>query len=898
MPVIKRQEKGVKLKKVRLDKSYEPKRTEQKWYEFWLEKGYFHADEDSSKPPYSIVIPPPNITGSLHMGHALNSTLQDILIRWKRMDGYNVLWVYGTDHAGIATQNVIEQQLEKEATDRQKYGRERFLQRAWQWKEEKGDAIMGQLMRLGASCDWERQRFTMDEGLSRAVRQVFVSLYKQGLIYRGDYIINWCVRCMTALSDLEVEYEDFPGHLYYIAYPEADGQGKIEIATTRPETMLGDVAVAVNPRDQRYANMRGKKVMLPILGRVLPIIVDGYVDMEFGTGALKITPAHDPDDFEIGLRHNLPHIKVIDENGHMGPEAGPYAELERYECRQKLLKDLKRLGYLTKTTGYLHQVGRCYRCKTVVEPLLSKQWFVRTKGLAKDAIAAVKDKKINIIPEWWESTYFDWMWNIRDWCISRQIWWGHQIPVWTCRSCSNLVVEMEEPRTCPQCGQKELEREQDVLDTWFSSALWPFSTLGWPEKTKELELFYPTSVLVTAFDILFFWVARMIMFGLKFVKDVPFREVYIHALVRDIEGQKMSKSKGNVIDPLLVADKFGADAFRFALAALTAQGRDIKVSEERIEGYRHFANKLWNAVRFLLMNLEDYSRPQVEPDASELDLAQRWILSRANKVVLQVRDALSNYKFNEAACLLYQFFWHEYCDWFVEISKLKLGSNGRGKSLAQWTLVSVLEKSLRLLHPFMPFITEELWQGLPHEGESITIAPYPRAESKWIDDKAEAEMEPIMAVVSSIRNVRSEVGLPPGKALDEVVLNVKTEEERKNFENYSSYIELLCKAKKVRIGIDSPKPEGSAAAVGKGVEIFVPLKGVIDPSSERQRLLKEIAKMESDLGLLRRKLSNEDYLAKAPREVVEKDRGKLEALREKEELLRKNLRTIEAIDRP
>ncbi|MDP2970700.1 MAG: valine--tRNA ligase, partial [Deltaproteobacteria bacterium] len=664
-----------------LDKSYDPHQVEEKWYRFWMEQQYFRADESSNSQAYSIVIPPPNVTGVLHIGHALNNTLQDILIRFKRMEGCSVLWMPGTDHAGIATQNVVERQLMEEGLDRHALGRDKFIERVWKWKEQSGGTIINQLKKLGASCDWSRERFTMDEGLSEAVREVFVRLYQEGLIYRGHYIINWCPRCQTALSDLEVEHHEISGKLYHLRYPFREGNRFVVVATTRPETVLGDTAVAVHPEDERYQGDIGRKVILPVLGREIPIIGDPYVDMEFGTGCLKITPAHDFNDFEIGLKHGLEQVKVIDEEGRMNEHAGPYQGLDRFVCRERIVEDFKQEGVLIKTEDYHHKVGHCYRCKTIVEPNLSLQWFVRTKPLAQPAIEAVRTGRTRIVPELWEKTYYEWMENIKDWCISRQIWWGHRIPAWYCEACGEVIVAKEEPRSCSKCGSNQLKQETDVLDTWFSSALWPFSTMGWPEETAELKVFYPTSVLVTGFDILFFWVARMTMMGLKFMGDVPFRDVYIHGLVRDEKGEKYSKTRGNVVDPLDLIDRFGADALRFTLAALTMPGSDLKLSESRTEGYRHFANKIWNASRFALMNLEALSPDAMAQTHSpeEFSLPDRWIRGRLNETIRSVRKALDEYKFNEACHILYQFIWHEFCDWYLEMTKLYLYREGDQK---------------------------------------------------------------------------------------------------------------------------------------------------------------------------------------------------------------------------
>lgn len=884
-----------------LSKSYDPKGVENKWYQFWLEKGYFHADENSLKPPFCIVIPPPNITGSLHLGHALNITLQDILIRYKRMDSYNALWLPGTDHAGIATQNVVERQLVAEGTDRHSIGRDAFIKRVWQWREEYGGIIINQLKRMGASCDWQRERFTMDEGLSKAVREVFVRLYEEGLIYRGDYIINWCPRCRTALSDLEVEHEEVRGRLYYIKYPLEKGN-PIIVATTRPETMLGDTAVAIHPEDSRYKGISGKKALLPIMERWIPIIEDSYVDPEFGTGAVKVTPAHDPNDFEMGLRHNLPRIKVMDEDGRMSAEAGKYFGQERFECRESLLRDLKKEGYLEKTEDYTHSVGHCYRCGTIVEPYLSKQWFVKMKDLARPAIRAVEDGKIRLIPKGWENSYFDWMSKIKDWCISRQIWWGHRIPAWHCEEMRNakckmqngIIVSRDVPEKCPYCGSEKLTQEGDVLDTWFSSALWPFSTLGWPEDTKELKVFYPTTVLVTSFDIIFFWVARMIIMGLKFMEDIPFRDVYIHALVRDAEGQKMSKSKGNIIDPLLMVDKYGTDAFRFTLAAFAAQGRDIRFSEERVEGYRHFCNKIWNASRFVLMNLTPDFRPQT-PDLRPQTLPDRWILSRLNHVIRGVRGALEEYRFNEAANYIYQFIWHEFCDWYIEMIKPTLSIKGKEGKETLISLIHTLDISLRLLHPFMPFITEEIWQNLPHDDkESITVSEFPKEDPGYSSPQAEEEMSLVMAVVMGIRNIRGEMNISPSLELKATV-RVQDDKVKEILERNLLYIERLAKGKEIKIGRDLEKPKMAATAISEGIEIYVPLEGILDIDGERSRLMKDLEKVEREIVILSKKLTNEDFLTKAPRDVVNKDRTNYNLLTEKAKKIKEGIEKLKLI---
>ena len=879
-----------------LDKSYDPHQVEDKWYRYWEEHGYFRADEDSEEKAYSIVIPPPNVTGVLHIGHALNNTLQDILVRFKRMEGYNVLWMPGTDHAGIATQNVVEKQLLEEGLDRHSLGREKFIERVWKWKEQSGGTIIGQLKKLGASCDWSRERFTMDEGLSEAVKEVFVRLYQEGLIYRSHYIINWCPRCQTALSDLEVEHHEVSGKLYHLKYPLKESDRFVVVATTRPETMLGDTAVAVNPEDERYRAVIGKKVILPVVNREIPIIADSYVDVEFGTGCLKITPAHDFNDFEIGLKHGLEQIKVIDEAGRMNENAGPYREMDRFECREKIVEDFERDGVLLKIEDYRHVVGHCYRCKTIVEPNLSLQWFVKTKPLAKTAIEAVRERRTRIIPEVWEKTYFEWMENIRDWCVSRQIWWGHRIPAWYCDRCGEVIVSKETPTSCSKCGGDRLTPETDVLDTWFSSALWPFSTLGWPKETKLLKRFYPTSVLVTGFDILFFWVARMMMMGLKFMGDVPFRDVYIHGLVRDERGEKYSKTRGNVVDPLDLIDRFGADALRFTLAALTMPGSDLKLSESRTEGYRHFANKIWNASRFALMNLEKFnigeSTKEVPPDG--FSLPDRWIRGRLNDVIRDVRKSLEDYKFNEASNSLYQFIWHEFCDWYLELAKLYLYQEGGEKrqKLTKRTLLEVLDAVLRLLHPFMPFITEEIWQQLPRrkENESIMIAPFPKPDKGYDDESVVDEMGLIIEVISALRNIRGEMNLPPGERIM-VLLRTKREEVEKRLRENQSFIQSLALVEAFQFGRNLEKPLYSAFVAVRDVEIFVPMERS-RMEEEARRLQKEIVKIEKESAFVMKKLSNEQFLSKAPPEIVQEVKGKALEFRGQREKLEESLNKI------
>jgi len=861
-----------------LDKSYDPHQVEEKWYRHWEELGYFKADENSEQEAYSIVIPPPNVTGVLHLGHALNNTLQDILIRFKRMKGYNVLWMPGTDHAGIATQNVVERQLSEEGVDRHSLGREKFIERVWKWKEQSGGTIINQLKKLGASCDWSRERFTMDEGLSEAVKEVFIRLYQEGLIYRSHYIINWCPRCQTALSDLEVEHQEVLGKLYHLKYPFKDSDHSVIVATTRPETMFGDTAVAVNPEDGRYQSVIGKKIILPVIHREIPVIADRYVDIEFGTGCLKITPAHDFNDFEIGLDHRLEQVKVIDEAGRMNQNAGPYQGLDRFECRNQVIEDFERDGVLIKIEDYHHMVGHCYRCKTIVEPNLSLQWFVKTKPLAKAAIESVRDGRTHIIPVMWEKTYFEWMENIKDWCISRQIWWGHRIPAWYCGQCGEVIVSKETPTSCPKCGFDHLTPETDVLDTWFSSALWPFSTMGWPKETRELKRFYPTSVLVTGFDILFFWVARMMMMGLKFMGDVPFRDVYIHGLVRDEKGEKYSKTRGNVVDPLDLIDRYGADALRFTLAALTMPGSDLKLSESRTEGYRHFANKIWNASRFALMNLEKFNIDEMTQRVTpkEFSLPDRWIQGRLNQTIRDIQNALEEYKFNEASYVLYQFIWHEFCDWYLELAKLSLYQEGekRGRTLTQRTLLEVLDAILKLLHPFMPFITEEIWQQLPQrkENKSIMIAEFPKPDERYDDETVADQMALVIEVVNALRNLRGEMNLPPGEQIM-ALFRTGSEEVEKRLRENQSFIQLLALVKKFSFGRDLEKPLYSAFAVVRDVEIFVP----VDRSrmeEEAKRLQKEIWRIEKESAFVMKKLSNEQFLSKAPLLIVQEVREK------------------------
>lgn len=865
-----------------LPKSFEPAAVETAWYTYWEEKGLFRAEAKSSKKPFSIVIPPPNVTGMLHMGHALNNTLQDIMTRYRRMQGYNALWMPGTDHAGIATQNVVEQELAKQGTNRHELGREKFIERVWEWKRQYGGVIINQLKRLGCSCDWSRERFTMDAGLSRAVREVFVRLYNDGLIYQGDYIVNWCPRCHTAISDLEVEYSEEKSWLWQIRYPYAEGQGGIIVATTRPETMLGDTAVAVNPNDKRYKDVIGREVILPLVNRKIPIIADEYVTMEFGSGVVKITPACDPADFAMAERHNLEIIKIMDGNAVINEHGGLYKGQTRYEARENIVRDLVSGGYLVDTVPYSHNIGKCYRCKTDIEPFVSKQWFVKVKPLAKQAVAAVVKGKTKLIPPMWEATYFDWMNNIRDWCISRQIWWGHRIPVWYCDACGKVIVSAEDPEKCPECEGAALLQDEDVLDTWFSSALWPFSTLGWPDKTDELKTFYPTSLLITGFDILFFWVARMMMMGLYVLKDVPFRDVYLHALVRDEKGEKMSKSKGNIIDPLKMIDKYGADAFRFTLAAFTAQGRDIRMSEERIVGYRHFINKIWNATKFSLMNLEDYPERGAEVDSKEYSLADRWIRERMNRAVEEMTGHLDEYRFNDAAARIYHFLWHEFCDWYLELIKpvLYRPEDLRKKRATQETLILCLRNAIKLLHPIMPFVTEEIWQHISKEGGSIMVSDFPASDASFNDPEADRKMSLIMEIIGSIRNIRGEMNILPAKKL-KVIISVPDRENRTYLEEAKDYVVNLAKLEDVSIESAIEEPKGVATGVAGNIKIYVFLEGMIDISGEKVRLEKEIAKVSKELAVVSRKLGNSDFKEKAAEVVIRKEEAKFGELKEK-----------------
>ncbi len=865
-----------------LPSSYDPALVEDKWYKEWEQQGFFHAQDTDGKKPYSIVIPPPNVTGNLHMGHALNNTLQDVLTRWKRMQGYSALWMPGMDHAGIATQNVVERLLREEGKTRNDLGREDFVKKVWEWKEHSGGQIQTQLRRLGCSLDWERERFTLDEGLSKAVRKVFVTLYEEELIYQGYRIINWCPRCETALSDIETEYQDLKGKLYYIKYPIKGSVEYITVATTRPETMLGDTAVAMNPGDERYQHLRGKMLILPLMEREIPVIEDDFVGVDFGTGLVKVTPAHDPNDFDMGQRHNLQEINILDERGFINENGGGYRGLSRFDARKKVVEDLEKAGLLVKIEDHDHSVGHCYRCGTIVEPYLSKQWFVKIQPLADEAIRAVKDERIRFVPKNWEKTYYEWMYNIRDWCISRQLWWGHRIPAFYCGRCGHINVSMEDPTACEKCGSPDIRQDEDVLDTWFSSALWPFSTMGWPDKTPALEKYYPTSVLVTGFDIIFFWVARMIMMGMKFMKEIPFRDVYIHALVRDEQGQKMSKSRGNVIDPLVIMDQYGTDAFRFTLSIFAAQGRDIIMSEKRIEGYRAFCNKIWNATRFILMNMGDDFTPRTFA-ADELERFDRWMLHRLNAAISDVTTALEEYKFNDAAQRLYDFWWHEFCDWYLELTKTRIyakeASMGQSSDVAKQVLFHVLRNGLKLLHPFMPFITEEIWEHI-REGEGRIInAPWPEIDPAWNFTKESEETALFQEIVYKIRNVRGEMDIAPDKKAD-VVFKTSNEQIISVIERERSHIQALAKVNAITVDGSYAPEKTDASAILTDVEIYLPLKGLIDFDKERARIQKEIDRTSADLDKVEKKLGNASFVEKAPAEIIEKEKQKRDGFRE------------------
>ena len=856
-----------------LDKVYDPKQVEDKTYRFWQDGEYFHAEPNPDKKPYTIVIPPPNITGRLHMGHALDETLQDILIRWRRMQGYEALWLPGTDHASIATEAKIVEAMRQEGVTKEQLGREGFLERAWAWKREYGGHILDQLKKLGSSCDWQRERFTLDEGCSRAVREVFVRFFEQGLIYRGERIVNWCPHCLSTISDIEVEYEEKDGFFWHINYPIVGTDDVLEIATTRPETLLGDTAVAVHPDDERYKHLIGKMVLLPIVNKQIPIVADEYVEMDFGTGVVKITPAHDPNDFEVGLRHGLPIVNVMNDDATINENGGKYKGLTREECRRQIVKDLEDGGFLKAVEPYKHNVGSCYRCGSVIEPRVSKQWFVQMEPLAKPAIEAVRSGRTRFIPERFDKIYFNWMENIKDWCISRQLWWGHRIPAWYCTGCGEMIVSRETPQTCPKCGSHRLEQDPDTLDTWFSSALWPFSTLGWPDDTPELRYFYPTDTLVTGYDIIFFWVARMIFSGLAHMDEVPFKTVLIHGLVRDAQGRKMSKSLGNGIDPLEIIDRYGADALRFTLATGNSPGNDMRFSDEKVNASRNFANKIWNASRFILMNLSDDVKPGL-PET--LNIEDKWVLSKYRTLVREVTDNLEKFEHGLAVQKLYDFIWDILCDWYIELCKSRLQAGGETSEAAQRVLVYVMTGTLKLLHPFMPFITEEIWQALPHDGESIMVAPWPQADAALDFSADESDFEMIMQVIRAIRARRGEMNVPPSKKTRLFIMTA----HKAVFEQGRPFFARLAFASDVELG-DSFDADGSVQVVTDAARVFIPMDELVDREKELARLGREKAACEKDIAALSSKLDNPGFVAKAPAQVVDGERAKLAKARER-----------------
>ena len=868
-----------------LDKQYSPQNVEDRTYKFWCDHKYFHAEVNPDKKPYTIVIPPPNITGQLHMGHALDETLQDILIRWRRMEGYETLWLPGTDHASIATEAKIVEAMRKEGITKEEIGREKFLERAWEWKAQYGGRIVEQLKKLGSSCDWDRERFTLDEGCSKAVREVFCKLYDKGLIYRGERIINWCPHCLTSISDAEVEYEDQAGHFWHLRYPFKDGSGYLELATTRPETLLGDTAVAVNPNDERYKDMVGKTLILPIVHREIPVIADDYVDIEFGTGVVKITPAHDPNDFEVGLRHNLEVINVLTPDAKIVDDYPKYAGMDRYEARKAIVEDLEAEGALVEIEDYSHNVGTCYRCGTTVEPRVSKQWFVKMEPLAKPAVEVVRNGEVKFVPERFDKTYFHWMENIKDWCISRQLWWGHRIPAYYCDDCGEVMVSAQEVHTCSKCGGSHVHQDPDTLDTWFSSALWPFSTLGYPDDTKELEYFYPTDTLVTGYDIIFFWVARMIFSGVEHMGQVPFHTVLIHGLVRDAQGRKMSKSLGNGIDPLLVIDQYGADALRFTLATGNAPGNDMRFSDEKVKASRNFANKLWNAARFVLMYLgNDYSYPGLPKD---LAIEDKWILSKVNTLAKEVTDNLERFELGIAVAKLYDFIWDVFCDWYIEIAKIRLQS-GEGADTAKAVLVYVLTDILKLLHPFMPFITEEIYQAIPHDTESIMISKWPEYDPTLSFADEEGQMEKIMDAIRAIRNRRAEMNIPPSKKSKVYVETAFADV----FAVGSEFIKRLAYASDVEIADAFGDLGNTVTIVTNDAKIYIPLGYLVDFEAEAKRLQKELAAAEEKLAFINKKLDNPGFVNKAPEKVVQQNRDEAAKLTEKIANLRSSLENL------
>ena len=857
-----------------LPKVYEPQQVESSIYEMWMENDCFKATPDPDKKPYSIVMPPPNVTGQLHMGHALDATLQDILTRYKRMQGYSALWLPGTDHAGIATQIKVEEELRvNEGKTRYDLGREKFLERVWAWKEKYGSRIVQQQKKLGVSCDWSRSRFTMDEGCSKAVREAFCEMYEKGLIYKGSRIINWCPHCLTALSDAEVEYTDKSGHLWYIRYPLADGSGDIVVATTRPETMMGDTGVAVNPEDEKFKHLIGKTCILPIMNREIPIVGDEYCEIGFGTGAVKMTPAHDPNDFEVGLRHNLEVIRVLNDDGTVNENGGKYQGMDRYECRKAIVADLEAEGYLVKTEPYSHNVGTCYRCHNDVEPLISAQWFVRMKPLAEEAIRVIKDGTIRFVPERFSKTYLNWMENVHDWCISRQLWWGHQIPAWYCDECGHINVSREDPTKCEKCGCTRLTREEDVLDTWFSSGLWPFSTLGWPDlDSEDLKYWYPTTDMVTGYDIIFFWVARMVVSGMEQMKKEQFKTVFIHGLVRDDKGRKMSKSLGNGIDPLEMAEKYGADALRFNLITGNSPGNDMRFYVEKCEAMRNFANKIWNASRYVLMNLTVEENGL--PDAADLEIEDKWVLSKLNTLIKEVTENMDAYELGVASAKVYDFIWDTYCDWYIELTKARLyGEDEKSKLAAQKVLVYVLDQFLRLLHPFMPFITEEIWQAIPHEGRFLMLADWPKYDENLNFSVEAAHMESVMNAIRSIRNRRAEMNVPPSKKSTLYVVSDKGE----IFRQGTGFICRLAYADQVIICDSDPEGhENMVCVVTNDAKLYIPLEELIDFEKELARIEKEKANCLKQIAMFEGKLSNEAFVSRAPEKVVAEQREKLE----------------------
>ena len=877
-----------------MDSKYSPKAFEDKIYDAWEKAGSFKASVNPDKKPYTIVLPPPNITGQLHMGHALDQTLQDILIRWKRLQGYEALWLPGTDHASIATEvRVLKTIEEKEGLTKEDLGRENFLERAWAWRDEYGRIIVNQMKKLGSSCDWERERFTMDEGCNDAVTEFFVKLYEKGLIYKGNRLINWCPDCKTTLSDAEVEHEEKPGHSWHIKYPIKDSDEYLEIATTRPETMLGDTGVAVNPNDERYKHLIGKTCILPLVGREIPVIGDDYVDLEFGTGALKVTPAHDPNDFELGIRHGLEQISCMNEDATMSPDTGKYAGMDRYECRKVLVKDLETQGFLVKVKDHDHNVGTCYRCHTVIEPRISDQWFVKMEELAKPAIDVLHKGDLKIVPDRFDKVYLNWLENIRDWCISRQLWWGHRIPAYYCQSCPKIVVASEMPDVCPDCGGSHFEQDKDVLDTWFSSGLWPFSTLGWPHKTPDLEYFYPTSVLVTGYDIIFFWVIRMVFSALEMTGESPFEHVFLHGLVRDGQGRKMSKSLGNGVDPLDIIDQYGADALRFMLATGNSPGNDLKFQIERVEASRNFANKLWNASRFVLMGLEGDVGELTADD--ELTLADKWILSRANEAAQEITHQLTKFDLGLAANKIYEFTWNEYCDWYIELAKKRLyGEDEKAKTTVKRVLVSVLKDILRLLHPFMPFITEEIWTSIPGVQTMLVTDQWPSIEGDRRDVASEKSMEIIMEAIRNLRNVRAEMNVVPSKKAKCIVF-ASDDSVGELLLNQSEYLMTLASCSEVVKETHKDKiPDDAVSTIIYGAELFLPLEDLIDFEKELERLQKEAAKLEDEVKRVTSKLANEGFVAKAPAKLIEEEKEKQFKFTEMLEQIKTRLASVEA----